>query len=583
MQAKFKFLLCALLVLGFAVSQVEPVNAQARFNITVERNEVAAEGHNQVMGELVFSAGAAATDSDLTVPTATASTGEGTTLVVGAQTGITISYDGLVIANSVADLRASRGATCAGAFRETDAETDTNCVAGADTTATTVAESDDNVKLSLSADRKKLMIMWGNGVNPGENDRITLSGIRVDVSSKDAGDEITAHISASGSNGAVDIGGGVSGRASTVVSTARDGLKVPTVTAASLLTCSTDAAKPSIKVQEGFGSAFEDRGTGVGYAGESTQIFVQVLNVPAGVTFKWPESVKSEKVEIDPDGDGTKTLARAAGRSTLTLESAQTASSAIYSYSEKADAISGTTHLKDYGNDDVADTFVIAVVEAKAGATTVAGDKPADVWAWLYPSITSQSGLQSRLSYKKVARTDENADSTAVAGEFLNVADCVTYLLFPYVTCSGADWTTGFAITNTTKDDAAFGKVLTAEQIAKDPDQNRGGAPAQSGAVYVYGYPMSPKAADGASGTVPDGMMTMVSSGLSAGDTLAITCDMAGMSGVAGGYAIVEARFQEASGIAFLLGNFAEGSVYDVAHGYMATVIGTGDKKRKNF
>ena len=90
---------------------------------------------------------------------------------------------------------------------------------------------------------------------------------------------------------------------------------------------------------------------------------------------------------------------------------------------------------------------------------------------------------------------------------------------------------------------------------------------------------MSPKAADGGSGTVPDGNMTMVSSKLAPGDTLATGCEAAGMAGM-DGYAIVEARFQEARGMAFVLGNFADGAVYDVAHGYESSVIGVGSKSR---
>ena len=50
--------------------------------------------------------------------------------------------------------------------------------------------------------------------------------------------------------------------------------------------------------------------------------------------------------------------------------------------------------------------------------------------------------------------TDPETDE----GDFLNVAECVTYLLFPYITCGAhADWDTGIAIANTTMDDGIFG------------------------------------------------------------------------------------------------------------------------------
>ena len=44
---------------------------------------------------------------------------------------------------------------------------------------------------------------------------------------------------------------------------------------------------------------------------------------------------------------------------------------------------------------------------------------------------------------------------------------------------------------------------------------------------------------------------------------------MAGMEG----YAIIRAGFQHARGMAFVLGNFADGAGVDVSHGYMAEVI----------
>ena len=86
-----------------------------------------------------------------------------------------------------------------------------------------------------------------------------------------------------------------------------------------------------------------------------------------------------------------------------------------------------------------------------------------------------------RLSYVKTAVTDkESGDGT---GDFLNIAECVTYLLFPYITCGAhADWDTGIAIANTTMDDDIFG--LSA------------GATAQRGSVTMYAFPTGEKTAD---------------------------------------------------------------------------------------
>ena len=152
--------------------------------------------------------------------------------------------------------------------------------------------------------------------------------------------------------------------------------------------------------------------------------------------------------------------------------------------------------------------------------------------------------------------TDPETDD----GDFLNIAECVTYLLFPYITCGAhADWDTGIAIANTTMDDGIFG--LSA------------GATAQRGAITMYAFPTGEKTAHNATdlGYTGEPTMTMLSGGLAAGDSIAMTCSsndaLAGMQG----YAIVKAGFRHAHGMAFVT-NSASGAV-DAVHGYVALVI----------
>ena len=163
--------------------------------------------------------------------------------------------------------------------------------------------------------------------------------------------------------------------------------------------------------------------------------------------------------------------------------------------------------------------------------------------------------------------TDQNDDDpNLVPGEFLNLSDCITYLLFPYVTCgSSDDWTTGLAISNTSMDEALFDHV----ELKKD-QTDKGGAVSQSGPIYVHAYVKSSKAVDGSSGTVPDSSSTMVTSKLAAGDTIAFSC---GDVIKGDGYLIAEAHFLNAYGMAFAFGNFGGGATFDVAHGYTAMVI----------
>ncbi len=152
-------------------------------------------------------------------------------------------------------------------------------------------------------------------------------------------------------------------------------------------------------------------------------------------------------------------------------------------------------------------------------------------------------------------RTDTDEDD----GDILTVTECVTYLLYPFVSCgSTGGWSTGISVANTTMDDDVFGED--------------GGAAVQGGAVTLYGYPKSEKAADGTSGEMMDPVMAMLSPNLAAGDTISVACPMV-MEGGWEGYAIVRAGFRHAHGMAFLMGDFTDGASVDVTHGYIALVI----------
>ena len=147
-------------------------------------------------------------------------------------------------------------------------------------------------------------------------------------------------------------------------------------------------------------------------------------------------------------------------------------------------------------------------------------------------------------------------------GDFLNIAECVTYLLFPYITCGAhPDWDTGIAIANTTMDDDIFGH------------QRRGDCPARVLSL-IYAFPTGEKTADDNAtemGYTGKPTMTMLSGGLAAGDSLAMTCSSNEMLAGMQGYAIVKAGFRHAHGMAFVT-NSASGAV-DAVHGYVALVI----------
>ena len=181
-----------------------------------------------------------------------------------------------------------------------------------------------------------------------------------------------------------------------------------------------------------------------------------------------------------------------------------------------------------------------------------------DVWAQLWPEKDDDTDT-AKLSYATPVETKDE-------GYFVNVTECVTYLLFPFLTCGAqADWTTGIAIANTSLDDDVF-------------PVNAGAAP-QGGSIMIHAYPKSTAAEKAATGhnsspeMLTDPISATLSGNLAAGDTVAMTCNTHPMLAGFEGYAIVRAGFRHAHGMAFVLGNFMDGAAIDVAHGYVALVV----------
>ena len=206
------------------------------------------------------------------------------------------------------------------------------------------------------------------------------------------------------------------------------------------------------------------------------------------------------------------------------------------------------------------DSFEIPITVVTGDIASGAGGI-ADIWAILGPQpADDDADVGTVLSYLK----DPVTDPMVVMGDFLNIGECVTYLLFPYVTCSRVDeagvlmddWTTAMAIANTTLDDGIFG-------ISE-------GATPQAGGITLHTFPRS-KMND-------DGMMMMaepdahhVASMLAAGDTWSDTCS--NFAPGFNGYIIAKAGFRQGHGVAYVLGDFMNGASFDVAHGYLALVI----------
>ena len=209
------------------------------------------------------------------------------------------------------------------------------------------------------------------------------------------------------------------------------------------------------------------------------------------------------------------------------------------------------------GAGGVMDSFAIPITIVTGDIASGAGGI-ADIWALLSPKPADDDANIGEVLFLR----GENpvTDPETVMGDFLNIAECVTYLLFPYITCGAhPDWDTGIAIANTTMDEGIFG--LSA------------GATAQRGSVTMYAFPTGKKTDDYSTemGYTGEPAMTKLSGALAAGDSLAMNCSGDPLLAGIQGYAIVKAGFRHAHGMAFVQ-NMASGAV-DAVHGYIALVI----------
>ncbi|MCY3757639.1 MAG: hypothetical protein OXG96_07950 [Acidobacteria bacterium] len=544
MRFKFTIAICALLVMGLAVSEV----AAQGYRLAARVNTVAASGNNQEVGSLRLTYKAT---GNVHIP---------------SNNTLDVTFGGLTITSLAATPVATSGsATVAAAIGNIDDD-----------------NKNQKVRITLS------------GAAIANDDTITLTGVRVDVSGLDA-DSVRATVTSTGSSGDYVEEDTVAGEAASIkVSNVMDGLAVTEVGQISVLTCDaavTGGRMPSIKLEEGFASAWETDALGAVGAETSTQIRIVVANVPAGVTFRWPgqgnegadgtagtaDDLTAPAPEGQPDNgyfappaahtidhDGTETTAAVASGSLSLVGTGaaigddKTKHWAVYSFSGTDIAEDGDAAAKPHNA--VKNVFTVSpMVMVDTKKTGMGG--VSDVWAQLWPMAKtgSDDDRATVLSY-------DHAVETKDMGYFVNVTECVTYLLFPFLTCGAqADWTTGIAVANTSADDEVF--------------PVNAGAAAQGGSVMIHAYPKSTMAEKTAAGhnsspeMLADPISATISGNLAAGDTVAVTCNAHPMLAGFEGYGIVRAGFRHAHGMAFVLGNFMDGAAIDVAHGYIALVI----------
>jgi len=368
-----------------------------------------------------------------------------------------------------------------------------------------------------------------------------VAGVRVDASALSVEDKLMATITSTTDASSVSFGGGSSSGddVSGVVGEVSDALKV-TASKDAALSCSSKTTMPSITVAEGYPLAWGPTNMQAHSGMEDYQtasVKIVLDNLSDDDKVEWPESVNSL---IDPDEDADE--ANINGK--LLLDESMSSSNGrtvVYTY------MSAGTKM------DKARSFTIS-----PSKTTFSGDASVDVAAMLYPAAMrgtdgEKLNLDSELSFEHPMEAPEEGKGEG----WLIISECVTYLLYPFVTCGATPgWSTGISVSNTSADGNVFGAFDEAKE--------------QSGSVVLYGFPSGQ--AMPAEGEMVMPVVTMVSPKLMAGDTITFNCGDTMMAGMQG-YAIIKADFQHARGMGFVLGDFADGAAVDVAHGYMAEVI----------
>ena len=559
MRAKFTIAVCALLMLGLAVTHV---NAQG-FNVSKSETYVVEHGRNQMLGAIRLDYTQSGGNID-----------DGRT--------IKVTYGTLELTGGGAVLCAGSFSTDTGVTAET---ANANCIPAV---TTSFANDDDTdigtVTINLGTPR------------PDSNQFgfVVIQGVRADVSGLSAGDKIVAAVNSSTApSGFVPIGQDRTESVGGTVSTVMDGLDVK-VGQASRLLCNLETGAegsevpvggiPSITVSEGVPMAWEEAMGG-------TMITVKMNSLPEGVNLRWPHVVNFRQDPADDSEDdaqdtiwSTLTLTDGSRRTAgmvdtdTTMGAGQEDNTDTTGNDEQDDVYAGnngemvtyeyaitdagTTGESDKDVTTEKDSFKIEFAVEVTDLEKVGAGGISDIWAWLAPAGKSgdDDNRGTVLSYVMMPDTDPEV----VMGDIINFGECVTYLLFPYVTCSSTDeegammdpWTTAMAIANTTMDDGVFG--------ISD------GAAAQSGDIMLHTFPRSTMGDDGMMMMMDMAPMT-VAADLAAGDTWSDTCSniLPGFNG----YIIAKAGFRHAHGVAFVLRMTPGGAAPEVAHGYLGLVI----------
>ena len=390
------------------------------------------------------------------------------------------------------------------------------------------------------------------------NQSFWVFGVRVDASALDAEERIIAAVTSTTDATTVGLGGASSdGSVSGAVGVVTPGLQV-TATKDTDLACSAVTPAPSITIAEAYTPAWGPANLTAHLPTRNQQspsVKIVLDNLPGDAKVEWPASVNST-INVAPSGEDEDLQVNG----TLTLDAAESSSNGkevVYDHTRvtsykvddpnDTDPSDGTDQIdRGFAREHIAPRS-FKIVPSK---TTFMGDASINISAQLWPPARrgtdgQKLNLDSELSFEHPLQAPEKGNGEG----WLVVSECVTYLLYPFVTCGATPgWSTGIAVSNTSADANVFGAFDETSQ--------------QHGSVVIYGFPKErilSAVEDEDEDPMVEPVVSTISDQLMAGETMTFDCGTTTMAGMEG-YAIVRAGFQHARGMAFVLGNFEDGA-----------------------
>ena len=407
-----KTVVSGLIVLCALVIGAVPVFGQVAFQTSFPNSKIRPEGQTEQLGPLVF----------------TSTSGPGAKVIKATST-ITVTFNATVNVSGVLNCVVNNAGVNAIVAPATS-----NCVVAAPgTNNITFGSSGPNVTITFVSDTT---------VNQG--DTLSISGVRIDASLVGPNSAVTANISAnaaSPSTNSITFTQTSANVATTVASTLT---VVGVTTSANVLTCAVPsttgatAAIFSVKATEnllgGLDMAIlaEEPGATV-----STTVRVVVTGVPLGLAVA-PTAVTFPALQV------SLTFGAAVP---LTTTSTGPAQLMTFDFPVTADNISGF-EIATFN-------FTVGLPSGAAGSITAINTTN---------TLTAQIFLAGAAASTSIGTTagtalrfaSNQAPQPASPIKVATIGDCVTYLLFPFVT-NGSGYDTIINISNSTNDDAALG------------------------------------------------------------------------------------------------------------------------------